>query len=504
MKLIHITYIAIIFLAFSQVTNAQQKVGINTTTIDDSVILDITSLDKGLLIPRVNLVNTTNITTPINGPANGLIIWNTNATVVNGNGIGYYYFNGTRWTKFENPSTLDKAYDFGGSGNGRLINADTGAVKIIGTDGLYITGTFGSGVNIDTEETGAGTRLFFNPRNAAFKAGTTLGPTFSANETRNYSFGMGYDIETRSGRGFAANNDTGTNTQGTNATAFGYLSEGRQNSSFATGTNNVSSQNNSVVFGSNNNTKGRSGLTSGFNTISESVGEIAFGTYAKQYPRFNQSEDDANPANDDSDSHNENYPTDRIFVIGNGTSTTSNNALEIWKTSVIQVNEAYEIPITTGLANNIVITNGSGVASWQVQSNIIDPYTHLQMFTSSSPYLMSNTGANTDLPNFDVGVIPTVFNALGNVEVRMMVYYTNKVGTTPTFRVRSDNGILSNNILGAGTFTDVPLSGSNGVIDTGWRNWNAGLTPYEVHLNGSVSSGSSMSIQAAYLLIKSQ
>lgn len=60
------------------------------------------------------------------------------------------------------------------------------------------------------------------------------------------------------------------------------------------------------------------------------------------------------------------------------------------------------------------------------------------------------------------------------------------------------------NILKARTFTDFPLSGTNGVIDTGWRNWNAGITPYEIHLNGSVSSGSSLSIQSAYLLIKSR
>ena len=444
-------YIALATITISLNLHAQNKVGINTTDIDDSVILDVTSTDKGLLIPRINLISVFNTTTPINTPEIGLIIWNTNASVLNGNGVGYYYYNGLQWTKFQNPSTLDKAYDSGGPGNGRLIFADASAVKITATDGLYITGTFGSGVNIDSEESGAGTRLFFNPRNAAFKAGSTLGPTFSANESRNYSFGFGFDIETRSGRGFAANNETATNTQGTNASAFGYLSEARQNSSFVTGTSNFSTQNNSISFGSNNNTKGRSGWASGDNNIAESVGEIVFGTYAKQYPRFNQNEDDADPSNDDMDSHNENHSADRVFVIGNGNSIVSNNAIEIWKTGVIEINEAYEIPIADGASNNIILTNGSGIANWQTQNNIVDPYTHLQMFTSSTPYIMNNTGANTDLPNFDLGVIPTVFSALGSLEVRMIVYYTNKVGSIPTLRVRADNGILSTNILSSAT-----------------------------------------------------
>jgi hypothetical protein len=502
------SYIYIILFLATLTLNpvmAQHKVGINTTTIDDSAILDITATNKGLLIPNVSLINTINTTTPINTPANGLLIWNTNAGVTNGSGVGFYYFNATRWEKFQRPSTLDLAYDTGGAGNDRLINADSEAVKVLGGDGLYITGTFGSGVDIDSEESGAGTRLFFNPRNAAFKAGGTLGPTFSAIQSRNYSFGVGFDIETRSGRGFAANNTTGTNTQGTNETAFGHLSEGKQNSSFATGSNNISSQNNALVFGNLNNSKGKSSLTSGTGGTAESVGEVVLGTYPKAYARFNQSEDDTVPGNDATDSHNENYQDDRIFVIGNGTSATQNNALEIWKTGVIEVNESYELPTADGLTNYIMQTDGAGVVTWEAQSNVIDPYTHLQMFTSDTPFVMNNTGGNINLPNFDLGVIPTVFNVLGSLEVRFVIFYTDRNGALPTLRVRADNGIINGNILGAGTFTNFPLSGTKGMLDTGWRNWNAGITPYEVRLNGSVGSpGDSLNIQNAYLLIRSR
>ena len=492
----------LIFVAFINSIKAQNAVGINTTVIDAGTILDISSLDKGVLIPRVSLLDVTNTIIPINSPETGLLVWNSNSTVTNGNGVGFYYYSGTQWEKFQVPNTLDSAYDEGGAGNGKQIIADAGSVKINGLDGFYITGTFSSGINIDTEESGAGTRMFFNPNNASFKAGETLGGTFSDNQSRNYSFGVGNNIENRAGRSFVANNNTGANTQGTNASAFGNLSEGRQNSSFATGLSNISSQNNAIVFGELNNSKGKSSFSAGNNVIAESVGEIAFGSYARQYSRFDQSEEDANPSNDQNDSHFENYQEDRIFVIGNGTSSSSNNALEIWKTGIIEINEAYELPVTDGAVNNILQTDGVGVLSWQAQANVVDPFTHLEMFNADVPFIMNNTGANIDIQNFDLGLVPTVFDTLGDLQVRMVIYYTSKTGSTPTFRVRADNGTISSNILGAGTFTDTPIVGGSGIVSTPWRNWNAGVTPYEIHLNGSVGAGDSMSIVNAYFLVK--
>jgi len=73
------------------------QVGIGTTSPDASSALDITSLNSGLLIPRVSLVNVTNGTAPIATPATSLLVWNTNASVVGGNGIGYYYWDGIEW-----------------------------------------------------------------------------------------------------------------------------------------------------------------------------------------------------------------------------------------------------------------------------------------------------------------------------------------------------------------------------------------------------------------------
>jgi trimeric autotransporter adhesin len=73
-----------------------QNVGIGTTTPDASALLDISSSNKGILISRINL---TNIATaaPVTAPANGLLVYNTNATIAGGSGVGFYYWSGTKW-----------------------------------------------------------------------------------------------------------------------------------------------------------------------------------------------------------------------------------------------------------------------------------------------------------------------------------------------------------------------------------------------------------------------
>jgi hypothetical protein len=62
-------------------------------------MLDVKSLNKGFLAPRVSLNNITDVLT-IPTPATGLLVYNTNPAMTNGIGPGYYYYMGTRWTPF--------------------------------------------------------------------------------------------------------------------------------------------------------------------------------------------------------------------------------------------------------------------------------------------------------------------------------------------------------------------------------------------------------------------
>lgn len=70
-----------------------QNIGINTTgnVAHSSAMLDVDASNKGMLIPRVSLSSITDVTT-ISSPANGLVVYNTNPSMSNGNGVGFYYY----------------------------------------------------------------------------------------------------------------------------------------------------------------------------------------------------------------------------------------------------------------------------------------------------------------------------------------------------------------------------------------------------------------------------
>ncbi|BCY27361.1 hypothetical protein [Flavobacterium okayamense] len=88
------------FISFLLVfANVYSQVGIGTTSPNASSTLHLEDTTKGLLINRVALGNVTNGITPVNMPATGLLVYNTNATVTGGQGIGFYFWNGSQWQK---------------------------------------------------------------------------------------------------------------------------------------------------------------------------------------------------------------------------------------------------------------------------------------------------------------------------------------------------------------------------------------------------------------------
>ncbi|OFY86554.1 MAG: hypothetical protein A3F72_08725 [Bacteroidetes bacterium RIFCSPLOWO2_12_FULL_35_15] len=74
------------------------NVGIGTLTPDGSAKFDITSTDKGLLIPRVTLLGTSDATT-ISSPATSLVVYNSATAGVSPNNVlpGFYYWVGSKW-----------------------------------------------------------------------------------------------------------------------------------------------------------------------------------------------------------------------------------------------------------------------------------------------------------------------------------------------------------------------------------------------------------------------
>lgn len=370
-----------IFIILSSFSTWSQNIGINTT--NPSSIFEIENsnpstpkISDGLLVPRVDNF----ITNPLGLDAFGLWDYNT-LTAQN-----YYWDNpNNRFESFRN--TLDQAYDSNGFGLGRTLNADSGALRIQGTDGFQVTGTFGSGLTLANTTVNNG--LFFYPKKgtlafmtrpttirdnrignyniqAIFPSGNAnFGTAFGRSDltsSGNYSsvFGHSSTIGNGSvvmGRGFTAGQFQsaiiGQNvlsfTFGKNL-FFGNNAALSYSNSFMFGTNNtainVSGQFNFVfafIMG-NNNYIGDDlsvGTILGFNNTIQTFGSgfiignnntlfsgLAIGNHINSFtPRqitFGAFNTSYTP--DPLDFSNL-VPNNRLFVVGNGTSSTSSDAM---------------------------------------------------------------------------------------------------------------------------------------------------------------------------------
>lgn len=110
-------YISLLFLS---AFNVNAQVGIGTTVPDASSMLDISSLNSGLLIPRVPLLSTSDVTT-IAAPLTSLLVYNSGFAP-----NGYYYWNGLIWT----PLSGAAASGWLTTGNAGIV----GTTNFMGTD----------------------------------------------------------------------------------------------------------------------------------------------------------------------------------------------------------------------------------------------------------------------------------------------------------------------------------------------------------------------------------
>ncbi|MEZ4839368.1 MAG: hypothetical protein R2782_09470, partial [Flavobacterium sp.] len=353
-----------LFLVLTTCVFAQ--VGINTTS--PNAQLDIQSTNQanpsntdGILIPKVD-------TFPGVNPGanqNGMLVFLT--TTVGTNTPGFYYWNNptTTWVpiKGTDTGTLDQAYDFGGAGNGRTITADAGAVLIDGTDGLVSTGSLGSGVTVPS---GSGSRMVWNPRKVAFRAGrvsgtqwddvnvgffsTAFGFNTTASGIQSTAFGINTIASSSNSVAFGSDNTAsnintaafGNNTtaSGGTSTAFGFntIASGSISTSF--GLNTIASGDNSISFGDNTVASGSRSTAFGAYNASPSYGETVIGIGATTYIPSPNGDTQFRPSN----------ATDRLFVIGNATDINNNNIVESGERSdalIIQKSGLTRLPSTT-------------------------------------------------------------------------------------------------------------------------------------------------------------
>lgn len=123
-----ISTIAILFLS----NKCYCQVSINNagTPPNQFAMLDVNSTDKGVLVPRMNLVDTAH---PISGAKPiGLLVWNDNTGFDKGK--GFYFWTGTQWHpvvmiyKAGSGITIDSA--------SHTISSTAGILNAVNTDGI--------------------------------------------------------------------------------------------------------------------------------------------------------------------------------------------------------------------------------------------------------------------------------------------------------------------------------------------------------------------------------
>lgn len=133
--------IFVIFLSAQSI--AQVKIGDNPTTINSNSLLELESTDKGFVLPRVSLTNTSSSSPLTANLLTGTLVYNTNAALPAGTGL--YYWNGTSWNLLR--TTTGKAWRINGN------DATNSGINFLGTKdsaGLSLRTANTEAVHIDS------------------------------------------------------------------------------------------------------------------------------------------------------------------------------------------------------------------------------------------------------------------------------------------------------------------------------------------------------------------
>ena len=145
--------LTIILCLFFFIGKAQT--GIGTSTPSPSAKLEVSSSNQGFLPPRIALTSI-NVASPVNTPATGLLVYNTNTagTAPNNVAPGYYYWNGSAWIAVIGATTISSI-----TGNGTtstlsnfssVINDQIGTTYTLtnNDNGKIVTFNSASAVNV--------------------------------------------------------------------------------------------------------------------------------------------------------------------------------------------------------------------------------------------------------------------------------------------------------------------------------------------------------------------
>jgi hypothetical protein len=275
---------SIILLLLVNITFSQ--VGIGTANPNPSAVLDIVSSNSGLLIPRIALSSTTDVST-IPSPATSLLVYNT-ATVSNVT-PGFYFFEGTwkpmaglagstaGWSLTGN--TISDANFLGSTNFNSLffrVNnqqfakfAPNGGISIGKSSIANDNNSIAIGTNSNASASNEAIALGRNTTASGFQstaigvsttasANSTVAIGVSSNVSGFQSIGIGVSSVSNTDNSLAIGNNS--NASGQQATALGSQANSSGQNATAIGFQATATQSNSIILGSSANVNNRVGI----------------------------------------------------------------------------------------------------------------------------------------------------------------------------------------------------------------------------------------------------
>jgi len=253
------TLLLLVLFIFTDQLHAQ-SFAINTTgaTANASAMLDVTSINKGVLIPRLTTAQRVAITTP----GKGLLVYDSTLQ-------SFYFHDGVNWQSINSDSN-----NLWRKNGNDIYNMNTGNVGIGTRSPKALLNIKGGALLLDstiggTPASGAGTRMMWIPATAAFRAGQVPGSEWDNINIGYGSVAMGY----------------GSIASGIFSVALGASATSSNSGSISIGNTTTSSGYESTAMGRNTTASSDFATAFGFGTVASDTNTTAMGrnTYASQF-----------------------------------------------------------------------------------------------------------------------------------------------------------------------------------------------------------------------------
>ncbi|WP_312398297.1 hypothetical protein [Chryseobacterium sp.] len=289
------------------------QIGIGTPSPDASAMLQISSKNKGVLLPSISLTSLTDNAT-IPSPTEGLMVWN------NGTGgltqTGFYYWSQAKWNMLSvNTGGSGNGINGGGTGsstgwNTTGTNSGTYAAEntalslgtntlddlvfkvnstVMGRLGVYNSVSFGNGANASQNGIALGnSSSSYQGIAIGTNAKVTQNQSVAVGENTNISgfkaTAVGYNASVTVNEATAVGNNA--TASGFQSTAIGFNSKTTKNESTAIGNNSQAGGFQSIALGFNAKTNNNSETALGYNSVTNNENSTALGSGASATGHF--------------------------------------------------------------------------------------------------------------------------------------------------------------------------------------------------------------------------